>query len=248
MSNIAKRNKPRLIQGLILKCVDGHWMDGDGLTPAGELVVVATTRGLQCWKDKELLDEIVELPGEPLPDVDALNEQIPRKEWELGLDGQPRPPWSFNWVAYLLDLESGQRYTYLNSTFGAKIAVERLEDRMNVMRDIKGPCVRPIINLSARVMKTRFGQKQRPDFCIIEFRDFSGGRALLRLPGRDDDGGSGQPAALPPPTKNNPDGAAAKPPTEKKKVGKSVKPPTVGEEIDDGLPDDLAPPNPLQAG
>src|SRR5262249_14724467 len=107
MINVSKRNKPRLIQGLILKCVDGRCTDGDGLSPAGEMLAVHTTRGLQCWGDKELLDEIVEMPGEPLPDVDELNAQIPPNEWRPGLDGKPRPPWSLQYVAYLLNLESG---------------------------------------------------------------------------------------------------------------------------------------------
>jgi hypothetical protein len=109
-STTAKRIKPRLIQGLILKCVDGRWTDGDGLAPAGEMLAVATTRALQCWKDKELLDYEIEQPGgEPLSDPDELNSKIPMAEWEPGLDGKPRPPWALNWVVYLLDLDSGQK-------------------------------------------------------------------------------------------------------------------------------------------
>jgi hypothetical protein len=243
MNDAVKRNKPRLIQGLLLKCVDGRWKDGDGLTPTCEMLAVATGRGVQCWKDKELLDEIVELPDEPLPDVDNLNSQIPRKEWGLGLDGQPRPPWALYWVAYLLDLESGQRYTFLNSTTGARIAVERLEDRMEVQRALRGPGVRPIVKLDARPMKTAFGQKMRPDFPIVEWRDFGGdGGTLLRIPGR---GGSGgglielKPEPVPAPST----------PTKSKKVGEPVKPVSIQEELDDDLPDNLkAPTNILKAG
>jgi hypothetical protein len=248
MKDVEKHNKPRLIQGLILKCVDGRWIDGDGLTPAGQMLAVNTSRGLQCWGDKELLDEIVEMPGEPLPDVDELNAQIPQEEWRPGLDGKPRPPWSLNYVAYLLNLESGQRYTFINNTTGARLAVERLEDRMLCIRALRGPNVRPIIKLDSRVMKTSFGQKQRPEFTITEWRDFGGegGAALLGPHG----GGGGSAPQIEYKPKIGPDvikrvepaPAATAPEKQKKKVGKPVTPPSVSEEIDDGLPFDLAPP------
>src|SRR6476620_5419445 len=81
MNTVAKRDKPRLIQGVILKCVDGRWLDGDGLIPPSEMLVIGITHALQCWgKDKDLLDAIIEQPNEELPDVDALNAQIPEEE------------------------------------------------------------------------------------------------------------------------------------------------------------------------
>jgi hypothetical protein len=237
---IGRNDKPRLIApgSVILKCVDGRWMDGDGLTPAGEVLAAATTTGLQCWGNKDLLDEIVEQPGQPLPNVDELNAQIPKKEWGLGLDGKPRPPWQFNWVAYLIDLTSATKYTFLNSTTGAKIAVTRLADRMQTMCILRGPGVRPLVKLDSRPMKTEFGQKMRPEFTILDWRDFGeasggflpgGGRPMLESPKR--------PEARPQDAKKAP-------------PGKPVKPVSVSEEIDDGLPDDLAPPpaNILKAG
>ena len=92
MNDMAKREKPRLIQGVIAKCVDGRWADSDGLPLPAELLVVGTTRALQCWKDQYPVDTIIEQPDEPLPDVDELNAKIPEHEWELGLDNKPRPP------------------------------------------------------------------------------------------------------------------------------------------------------------
>jgi hypothetical protein len=157
MSTVVTRSKPRLIHGIILKCVDGHWKDSDDITPTGEMVVVHTTRALQCWKNQELLDYEIEQPGETLTrdHADELNAPIPKEEWGLGLDNQPRPPWAINWVVYLIDLTAGQRYTYLNSTWGAQVGVEKLEDRMNVQRALRGPGVRPIIKLDSRPMKTK---------------------------------------------------------------------------------------------
>ena len=47
MNDVMKREKPRLIQGIIAKCVDGRWADSDGLPLPTELLVVGITRALQ---------------------------------------------------------------------------------------------------------------------------------------------------------------------------------------------------------
>jgi hypothetical protein len=54
MNDMMKREKPRLIQGVIAKCVDGRWADSDGLPLPTELLVIGTTRALQCWKSTPL--------------------------------------------------------------------------------------------------------------------------------------------------------------------------------------------------
>jgi hypothetical protein len=229
MNKIVKRETARLIRGVILKCVDGRWKDADELTPPPQLLVVGSTRALQCWSDSKPVDTIVEQPDEPLPDVDELNAQIPEKEWEPGLDGKPRPPWQLNYVVYLINVETADTYTFLNSTTGARIAFERLTDKIEMMQRLRGNGVAPIVKLDSRPMKTNFGTKQRPEFTIIEFRDLGGGG----------DQQPAQPAQLPPPTDKDPAGAAAKPPAEKKKttkIGKPVKPVTLEEELDDELP------------
>jgi hypothetical protein len=215
-----KQDKPRLIQGVILKCVDGHWADSDGLTPSSELLVLGTTRALQCWKDKEVLDEIIERPGEPLPDVDELNEQIPQDEWENGLDGNPRPPWQLNYVAYLLDPKSADMYTFLNSTVGARIAVERLNNKLQWMRALRGENVAPIIKLDSRPMKTSFGVKMRPEFTILDWREFDVRIGITPTPMK-------QIESKPIQSNDN------KPNTT---IGKPVKPPSGKEATDDDIP------------
>jgi hypothetical protein len=263
MSNITKSDKPRLIRGVLLKCNDGQWKDGDGLTPPSELLVVGTAKGLQCWgKDNDLLDVVLETPGEPLPDAAELNAKIPQNEWGTDLTGKPRPPWQLNHVVYLIDMETASTFTYLNSTAGARIAVERLAERIANMRFMRGNAVAPIVRLDSRPMRTSFGTKQRPEFTIVDWRDLGGnGPAPVMLEHK----GSGDAAlqiehrpAAPEPEKQptvaqeriGPD-VIKRPgkPAQKDGIGKKVKPPSVAEEIDDGLPGDLAPPdNPLQAG
>jgi hypothetical protein len=220
MNQVTKRDKPRLIQGVILKCVDGRWTDGDGLAPPSEMLVIGITHALQCWgKDKDLLDTIIEQPGEELPDVDALNAQIPEEEWGVGFDNKPRAPWAFNWVVYLLDPESASTYTFINSTAGARIATERLEDRIKWMRTLRGNDVAPIVQLKSRPMKTGHAGvvKQRPEFTVIEWRDLNVKPAAPQIEHKAE--------------------TVAEPAPKKVKVGKLVKPTTIAEEIDDGIPD-----------
>jgi len=236
MNQVAKRDKPRLIQGVILKCIDGRWTDGDGLTPPSEMLVIGITHALQCWgKEQDLLDTIIEQPDQPLPDPEALNAQIPEEEWGLGLDNKPRPPWAYNWVVYLLDIGSAGTYTFINSTRGAQFAVERLEDKMKWMRVLRGNDVTPIVRLESRPMKTSFGQKMRPEFTVVEWRDLSVEHAAPQIEHKSE--AVAEPASTTPKKK------------EKPTVGKPVKPTTIQEEIDDDLPDNLkAPPNILKAG
>jgi hypothetical protein len=246
MTQVFKFEKPRLIQpgSVILKCVDGHWKDRDGLIPPNEMLATGTARGLQCWKNNELLDEIVEQPGEPLPSADSLNDPIPEEEWGLDLNGQPQKPWRMTWAAYLVDPIGATRYTFINSTWGACRAVEALEGKMEIVQGLRGPNIRPRVKLDSRpqTIKSRGITKQRPEFTVLEWVDLTGnGEVLL--------GRGGARAALQ--IEHKPGVAEPAPAKKKEKtaVGKPVKPVSVAEEIDDGLPGDLAPPtNPLKAG
>jgi hypothetical protein len=178
MSNIEPSN--RLIKGSILRCVDGKWSDTAGITPPERLVALGTTQALQCWSGGKPTDTVVASPGKPLPSVDELNSQIPEGEWEKGLDGKPRAPWVLQHVAYLVDPVSCEAYTFINGTFGAKIAVERLAERVATMQRLRGGAALPVVKLESRPMKTKFGTKQRPEFAIVEWREFAGDGGEVR--------------------------------------------------------------------
>src|SRR5262245_46784647 len=214
MPNQLTKLKKRLLQSIKAKCIDGRW-SADDLPVPERLLVASYTRGLQCWKGGELLDELDERDG-PLPDVGELNDQIPQTEWDTGLDGNPRPPWVLAYVVYLVDPETAELYTFINSTFGARMAYERLVDRLEMRRRMRGTNVTAVVRPDSRQMKTKFGTKLRPEFTIIDWREIGGG----------------QPAQLPPPT--DPAGADAKPPVESKaEIGKPVKPVSREEEFKD---------------
>jgi hypothetical protein len=225
MSNQVSKLKKRLLQGTKLKCVDGVWGASDVPLPK-TLLVSGYTRGLQCWKDGALLDELDER-DESLPDVGTLNEQIPQNEWRTGLNGQPEPPWRIVYAIYLTDMETAELYTWINSGYFAMLAYEQLTDRIERMTRLRGNYVTEIVKLGRRSEKVKKLNitKQRPHFEHVEWRDLGPPPSTQA------------PAQLSPP----PAGAAAKPPAEKPKatVGKPVKEITPEEEIDDNLPDFL---------
>jgi hypothetical protein len=224
------------------------------------MVVIGTDRVLRCWgADNDLLDYVVEQPGEPLPDVEDLNSQIPETEWSTGLNGEPRPPWERCVRAFLLDPETASVYTFINSTVGARIAVERLEDRTKWMRTLRGADVVPIVKLDSRPMKTNFGKQMRPEFTVTEWREFSAKHAFPQIEHQEAEGEALRGRLQDANTEDRAgfrdgvvEGALETPEKKKTKapVGKPVKPTTIAEEIDDGIPDDMkAPPvNVLKTG
>ena len=170
----------RLIQGSILANVDGVWSCKDG-TPIPEkmhLVALSTTEASQRWEDDRPAEIIRKRPGEPLPDVDQMNDQIPQDQWEMGFNNELRPPWQKVHVVYLLDPRDASIFTYINGTVGARIAVEKLKDKVKWMRALRGSNVCPVVELSARPMKTRYGTKRRPEFQVVEWRDLGGPTAV----------------------------------------------------------------------
>jgi hypothetical protein len=165
----------RLIRGTILRCVDGHWSARDGtvVTADMQFLAIGTARALQRWQDGMPSDVIIKELGKPLPDVDELNAAIPQDTWDDGLDSRPRAPWQRVWVCYLISLRDGALFTFINSTAGAKIAVNQLDDRLQVMQTLRGAGVVPVVTLSSAPMKTQFGQKIRPDFKVVDFRELT---------------------------------------------------------------------------
>ena len=162
----------RIRQGSFLKCTDGRWTNSDGNEPAdaARYLVLGVALALQRWENKLVIDEMVKTAGDPLPEADSLNASIPEKEWELGLNGEPRPPWQKTWVVYLVDVIDASGHTYANSTKGAMYAYERLHDRVKWMSKLRGKQVRPIVKLGNRVVSKKYG-KLGPEFTVMDWRD-----------------------------------------------------------------------------
>jgi hypothetical protein len=195
----------RLIHGSLLKCVDGRWSTQDNPDLTGtQLLALTTAKAIQHWQSKEPIETLVDT-GEGLPDIDELNATIPRSDWELGFDGQPRPPWQRQYVVYLLDASDASIFTFGNGTIGARIAWDHLVDRVSWMRALRGVNVFPLVTLDSKTMKTQFGTKLRPEFTIMDWRDL---------------GGSGNPVLESAP---------------QRAIGKPVRTPSTAEKLDDDI-------------
>jgi hypothetical protein len=203
------------IKGPILKCVDARWSvrDGTELRDGEPFLCTGTAVGNQRFTDN-VSELILKEPGKPLADVDDLNEQVPQDEWEDGLDGKPRPPWQRVFLIYLIRLQDASIFTFISGTSGARIAFNKLTSQVSNMRVLRGANVAPILKLSAKPMKTKFGTKMRPDFEIVEFREIGGG-------------GQSVPQIESPKTGS---GGTTE------QIGKPVKPVTLKEELNDEIP------------
>jgi hypothetical protein len=172
----------RVIQGTLLKCVDGKWTDRDGSPPPETpLLALSTLTIAQHLQDQKPIETIVKRPGQPFPDVDDLNAEIPQSEWEEGLNG-PRPPWQEQKVVYFLCEATAERFTFASGTVGANIAVSDLRTRVRDMRFMRGQGALPLVELSSKPMKTKRGNKIRPEFKIIGWRDAAGNSSAIADP------------------------------------------------------------------
>jgi len=166
----------RVIRGAQLKYNDGCWSSRDGQpAPSSPLLVVGVLTILQQWLDQKPIKTLKKEKGKPWPDVEALNDTVPQSQWEIGIDGKPRAPWQMQWVVYLLDEKTAERFTYANGTVGARIAVDELKDRVSDKRFmLANNTVLPLVELPCTPMKTRFGGKMRPEFKTVGWRSFGG--------------------------------------------------------------------------
>ncbi len=169
----------RLIKGTIARFTDGRWSDRDGMELPSVLLALAISEALQKWEHQKPTEVITD---KPLPDVNELNASVPRETWEAGLDGQPKPPWVHQHIVYLIDPGTGAFLTFVNSTIGARIAVEQLKESVIVTRHLRNSHVVPVVKPTSRPMKTRFGQKMRPHFEIIGWRQAGSGGSAINGP------------------------------------------------------------------
>jgi hypothetical protein len=159
-----------VIVGTRIKFVDKWTADGLELPAGNKYLAFGTDKILQRFHD----DGVDTIREKPLPNPDDLNSQIPQSEWQPDLNGNPRPPWQYGYIVYLLDEATAEKFTFINSTIGARIAVHALQDRVASMRILRWVNVIAEVELASRPMKTRFGLKSRPHFHIVGWRQLGG--------------------------------------------------------------------------
>jgi hypothetical protein len=170
----------RLIQGDLIKFTNqATWVTRGGAEVSGifELVAVNVIRVVQKWKDGQPIESRVLGLGEKL-NLKELNAAVPQSEWRVGPDGKLRGPWEAQFLVYLLNPETAERFTYATGTIGGEIAVRELIYRVSWKRKFCGEQVYAVVSLSTVPWKTRYGTRQRPHFVIERWEGLSSDGAL----------------------------------------------------------------------
>jgi hypothetical protein len=170
VNNLAQLNLPtdRVLFGTAaMWTAETKWIDRDRLPiPLTPKLVLGMRTILRRWLDRKPID----ITEHPLPNVDALNAAIPRP-WPAGLNGREEPPYAVHYVVYFCDLQDGAPYTFVNKTYGAKLACEQLKEKITVMRALRGAQVVPVVQLDQLPMKTEnYGTKWRPHFHVVDWK------------------------------------------------------------------------------
>ena len=198
---------------------EGHYEELDGTVFSGEdeSLAYSTSRRLRRWVDKKP-EYLPPKLGELLQDTaDKLNAAIPMEQWPIGLTGQPEEPWKPVYAVHLLRIRDGALFVLEHDTTGQRICVGQFSEQVEVMRRLRGD-VLPIVRLSSKPMKTKFGLRQRPHLEIVAWRQISG------------DGKPAPQIESPKPPKNR--GSSAEP----VEIGKPIKPATTEEVLNDKIP------------
>jgi hypothetical protein len=212
-----------IIQGTLIKFTnEGKWVtrDGEELPTDLELVAANVNRVVQKWWDGQPVETIVLEPHQKFPDVEEMNEKVPKKEWVEGPDGNLRGPYQAQHILYLLDPKTMDKYTFPTGTTGGRIAIRDLVDKTTWMRRLRGPNVYAVVLLADTFMKTKWGGRQRPHFQIVRWVSLGGE--------------GGQVEALPPPP---PDEPAQQTTPEPELPLTTVTEPSLAEEMEDEIPD-----------
>jgi hypothetical protein len=165
----------QLIHGGILKCVDGHWSANDESMTGRTLLVLHMTRAVRYRMGGEYAPPICE-DCEKIPsdeEIKKRNAAIPKDQWDV-FQGTPQPPWKIEYLVYLLDMSDPNDvslYTFVNSTYGAKRAYNRLKEKVWLTRAFRGD-VKPIVELSSSPFPTEYGKKIGPIFRPINWTSF----------------------------------------------------------------------------
>jgi hypothetical protein len=157
----------RLIQGGRIHCdvtKSPSWLAQPGSVPVDttrERLVMTSRTANRRWEDDRVVEEIVKVKGEPFPSADTLNEAIPKARWRDGPNGL-QGPWQLTMFVMMLDVQSGERCTFVTTSIGGRIAVTELRDDIAWMRRLRGADVAPVVLLDLKPFPTRYGVKSRP--------------------------------------------------------------------------------------
>jgi hypothetical protein len=220
--------------------------DGETIGSDVKLIVTGIVRAVLKWPlgKNERPETTVIPPGQPFPDIEAMNNAVPRDQWRQGPAG-PQGPYQAQRAVVMLDPRSMDEFTFTTSTIGGSIGVADLVHKVNTMRRYRGP-VSPIVTLGDAPFRTRYGERRRPHFNVVDWIRMGGDesqQAALPAPSPPGSDSSAAPVIEATPVKEEPAPAAAvssektaQKPKRSKSGLKRVEPLTLKEELDDELP------------
>jgi hypothetical protein len=223
-----------------------HWIDRDGITPPSPMLVHGIDERVRRWRTIDGIKQPEDITTKPLPDPEELNRTTPQSEWERQLDGTVSAGWKHTVFVYFVNLATGDRYEFSNSTVGSHVAWDHLREQVITMRALRGDKCYPLVNLTERPMKSKFrpsGMGMRPHFEIIDWKTPGGDTTTVAANPTPQISG---PVSAPNPTTQTPAAPAAQPRQPKPPITLSnsmlavmgdVKPPTTEELLNDSLDD-----------
>jgi len=112
------------------------------------------------------------LPGGPVYDLKAMNEAIPKAQWN-GKYG--KPPYQMQRVLEFLDPVTLERISWLHYTEvkGARAAWREIKGRMSVVRDLRGIELCPVVRLNEKPFPNDFKPLNRPWLEIVRWARFT---------------------------------------------------------------------------
>jgi hypothetical protein len=150
-----------------------HWTDRDGIAPPPIMLVTGTGESVRRWRTIDGKKQVEEITTKPLPDPEEMNRITPESEWERQLDGNMSAGWKHQVFIHLVNLATGERYTFSNHTAGAHIAWDSLRESVATMRALRGAKCFPVVKLDERPMKSKYrpgGMGMRPHFEIVDWK------------------------------------------------------------------------------
>jgi len=163
--------------GIKLKYLSPLWTDPDGREVKGPLVALDIIRRVLKWLDDSGPAETIVLkPGEPWPDIDAMNAKCPQSEWHEKF-GKMQGPWQGEHVVVFFDPHTMSRYWWPSplKTVGSAICVRELAAQVKLRRSYQGEHVFAEVGLSHTHMLTAYGDRERPCLVVIRFVRFGDG-------------------------------------------------------------------------
>jgi hypothetical protein len=159
-----------MIKGALLKYNDWRWTKGKNVEvkTGTSLLALSTAAGWVKWFGGKPVEYRMREPGRALPDREELGD-LDQAEWELGPNNEPKDPWQNTRFVYFVDPVTAEDYTFSTATFGGRDAVNKLAEQIQRKRYGRPGAV-PLVELAAEPMLTKFGNKSKPFFKVIEWR------------------------------------------------------------------------------